>query len=375
MIFDKIVDKESRGVREDRVVRLLPNSCFEQDPLIVATKFGLNPMLFPSKEDRADKSIPFSTPKKRRRSKVKKQDLRIISRGAFLSMFSYESAAFIQTMYLNHKSILVKRTEKKLGSMLSKIDSRGRSQSAPSITPMKQPKLQRSDSNSSHSSSSCASASPSPNRRHRRKKSRVVQDINPFGDADLNIDTNTNMVNGRARKSGKTSKSRSKHKRNKEEKRRHRKDKSAFKQHYNTSSMSDGYRSDSNNANLGHICSFFSLCEASIKKWFPRLNIPKQQESIFDDESLSKYLELETGSEHDTSFKLSIPKRDASAYNPSAKEVIRNAESIAVYLMTVDDQEGLEEDSSVQRRRHRRSPSFSMSDSEDDSTAYSSTMH
>mmetsp|Transcript_8432 Transcript_8432/g.12490 ORF Transcript_8432/g.12490 Transcript_8432/m.12490 type:complete len:286 (+) Transcript_8432:287-1144(+) len=285
-------------------------------------------------------------------------------------MFAFESAAFIQTMFLNMKSVILKRTEKKLNSMLSKMESRERSQSAPSITPMK-PKLQRSDSNtslSSNSSSSCAS--PSPTRRHRRKKSRVVQDLNPFWD-----EVGTTDASGRVINSQKKSRSCSKRK---EEKRRqqqqqHRRDKSF---NYYSASISDGNRSDGSNGNA-NVCSFFSLCEASIKKWFPRLNNPKQQEClIFDDKSLSKFLELEgQGGKFDNP---SSNERDTSAaYNPSAKEVLRNAESISVYLMTVSDQEEVNEDDFIaQRRCHRRSSSFSMSDSEDDSTTvYSSIVY
>jgi len=182
----------------------------------------------------------------------------------------------------------------------------------------------------------------------------------------------TTDASARVMKSQKKSRSCSKRKEERRRQQQHRRDKSL---NYYSASMSDGYRSDGNNGNV-NFCSFFSLCEASIKKWFPRLNNPKQQEClIFDDKSLSKFLELE-GKDDEFNYHSSNERDTSAAYNPSAKEVLRNAESISVYLMTVSDQEEVNEDDLIsQRRCHRRSSSFSMSDSEDDSTAYSSIVY
>lgn len=80
VIFDRAADKNTGGVREDKLASLLPLAFCDHDQAIsVGYKYGLNPVLLNRKT---------SISRRMRRGPLKKEDMRVITRGPFISMFA-----------------------------------------------------------------------------------------------------------------------------------------------------------------------------------------------------------------------------------------------------------------------------------------------
>jgi len=124
VIFERAADRRSGGIREDKLLRLLPVG--------TAIKFGLDPAAFrrrqlewreqqkalqerESQAEDEDGEGAESQGKKRSKRKKKKRskrksaeirtmpDMRVISRGTFLAMFAYESSIFINALGQNER--------------------------------------------------------------------------------------------------------------------------------------------------------------------------------------------------------------------------------------------------------------------------------
>ena len=345
-----MADKKSGGIREDKLIRLLPNSCHEQDSAIVARKYGLNYILL----------VAASKGKKRHR-RIRKKDMRVISRGAFLSMFGYESSAFIHSIFVNEKTIRAKEKEKRMKAILQNPPSqpRERAQTDPNVSRLKQPQLLRESSNQSILSSSDASAaSHSPSPRHRRKKSRVL----PFNNELLHIqqsESDSSIDRVMYKKSARSMPLYVTERGSDVED-----DVSDLESGFltpptvNSSPCNTPNRNSSSSNDTDKIGCFsiFSLVENVMKKLCPKLD-HKQS-------NLLVYSQVKNHSFENNLNNLS----DNSSAVLTPSEAISNAQSIANYLKGPESLP-IEGDIFVDlddHRRHRRSPSFCLSDDEPD---------
>ena len=334
-----MADKKLGGVREDKLIRLLPDSCHEQDSAIVAKKYGLNYIL-----------LVAAVKVKKRHRRVRKREMRVISRGAFLSMFGYESSAFIHSMFLNEKSIRAKERAKRIKAILLSPPSqpRERAQTAPNMAPLKKNlKIQGQTSNQLVVTSSDVSvASPSPSRRHRRKKSRVLALNTGFENYNVLRSTLKNKHLICQQNIQSMPMYVSKCNVNVDD------DVSALDDIDSgfltppTVSLSPCSSPDKGRETKIDACfSMFSLIERAMKKLCPKL-----------------------GHKHPNLFyhSYSYSERSLNGSVSTPQEVVLNAQGIASYLNSPEDLT-IEGDIFVDlddQRRHRRSPSFCLSDDE-----------
>jgi len=94
-LFERAADKQLGGIREDKLMRLLPKGA------LTTAKYGFY----------LKKSL-----------KLRQKDLRVISRGPFLSMFSHESVSFLNSLAMNEKNSREKRMKKRNGARVKKDD-------------------------------------------------------------------------------------------------------------------------------------------------------------------------------------------------------------------------------------------------------------
>jgi len=323
-IFDRIADKTNRGIREDKLMHILPSSCLEQDPVIVSQKYGIDCnvlMVFTKNENYINK---------KRRRKLRKKNLRILSRGAFLSMFSCETSSFIHSMLLKEKSLRAKNKAKasaRFSPVSPERQPRRRASTAPSKTTVpsvihlsRMGSTDTMDSSSYASDASLSSISSNTSRtRHRRKKSKVQCSNQNFGEM-FGKEISSQLVVPAAKITPPR-----------------RGDKSIDRHYFKQNEASNRAPYDD-----GNVCSsFFGKIESTIKGLCPNLMNP--QVSAFDH----------------------CEDRNMNSYHPSPVQVLRNSQEIAYYLRNA---ESLDEDIREQESQpcHRRSPSFSLVDSDDE---------
>ena len=108
-LFERAADKKSGGIRQDKLVKILPKG--------QTTSLKYDAMLKYDKKD--------------------KKDLRIISRGPFLAMFSQESVSFLNSLAVNERLERERRQRRHAQNQIESLSSfdsnqRERAQSAPS---------------------------------------------------------------------------------------------------------------------------------------------------------------------------------------------------------------------------------------------------
>ena len=356
-IFDRVVDKKSRGIREDKLIKLLPTSCFEQDPSIIAQKYGLNYDLLCSSSSECNN-------KKKRRRKVRKKDMRVVSRGAFLSMFSFESSAFIHSICLNERNARRKEKQNKrmkqqhlMQSPPSVTKSRQRSSTAPNVMPRKYVMLERQLSDRSSSSSASEVSNISANNptspTHRRKKSR--HDMYVLQNSD-NSEANMSSISyqDEAELVGSfLGKNNDEHL-------------SSYNLGYLTSPTAVSSQNDfsvdeslqfSLNESDRKCSTLFSIVESILNVILsPLVHKRGRSLEISNDVSFNSYPPME-----------SITRKRSDSYGPTPDEVILNSHNIANYLKSANNTTGINGDLFIDldvKRRHRRSPSFCLLEDE-----------
>ena len=184
-IFEKAADRRLGGIREDKIIRILPSGTISKEKYnSIINDLGMQ------------NGINKNT--NENRSKKKKKDLRVISRGPFLAMFSYESVSFLNMLALNEKADREKKMIRTANKQSKKLQSppHSSSQSLP------QPIGSRARANTAPSSSSTGQGSSNDDTND--------ETVNSISDIENNI--STTLANGSKQEFGKTKRRKSKSK-------------------------------------------------------------------------------------------------------------------------------------------------------------------